>query len=672
MSDIGKAYVQIIPSAQGISGSISQVLDGESTNAGKKAGLNIAGGISGALKGATTLLAAGTAAVSTALVKGASDVASYGDNIDKMAQKMGISAQGYQEWEAVMQHSGTSMETMKSSMKTLANAVEKGNDAFGRIGLSMEDIGKMSNEEIFAATIAGLQQVDNETERTYLAGQLLGKGATELGALLNTSAEDTQAMRDRVRELGGVMSDEAVKSAAQFQDNMQDLKTAISGVGRGMISELLPSMNEIIAGFTSLIAGEEGATEKLSSGFENLFGQLGEISQKIVGKITELMPKIIEGISKILPEIIKMAADLITSFAQALATQLPTLLTTILPALVEAAVNIVMALGEALINAAPQLLEAGIQLIEMLTSSMENSNMLDKGVELIQSMLEGITEKLPDLLNKGVEVLTNLVDGILQSLPKLIEAAGNLMNQLLQFFIQNYPKLLSTGADLIVNLVKGIVNNLPQIVESAVKIITKMISTIGQNLPKILQQGIEIIGKLAAGLIKAIPDIIAAIPKIVAAIIDAFADVNWGEIGMDLIAGIAKGITNAVGMIVDAAVDAARSAFNAAKSWLGISSPSKKGIWMGQMLDDGFALGIEKNSSKVEDAMEDLSNAAMSNLTASATNNLTLSPSNASDAKMDLLLEMLANYLPEIAENKGITTETLYRNFNRQLGAALT
>ena len=56
----------------------------------------------------------------------------------------------------------------------------------------------------------------------------------------------------------------------------------------------------------------------------------------------------------------------------------------------------------------------------------------------------------------------------------------------------------------------------------------------------------------------------------------------------------------------------------------------------------------------------------------SPTGNMNISASGASDAKMDLLLEMLANYLPEIAENKGISTETLYSNFNRQLGVALT
>ena len=232
MSDLGKAYVQIIPSAEGISGSISSILDNEATNAGKSAGINIAGGIGTALKGATSLVAAGAAAVTGAITKGSADVAAYGDNIDKMSQKMGLSAQSYQEWDAVMQHSGTSMEAMKSSMKTLANAAQTNSAAFEALGISQKDLQSMSQEQLFEATISALQNVENETERTYLAGKTLGKGATELGALLNTSAEDTQKMRERVHELGGVMGDDAVKAAALFQDNMQDMQTAISGTER--------------------------------------------------------------------------------------------------------------------------------------------------------------------------------------------------------------------------------------------------------------------------------------------------------------------------------------------------------------------------------------------------------------------------------------------------------
>lgn len=48
-TELGKAFVQIVPSAEGISGSISKVLGGESSSAAKTAGLNIVGKIKGAI-----------------------------------------------------------------------------------------------------------------------------------------------------------------------------------------------------------------------------------------------------------------------------------------------------------------------------------------------------------------------------------------------------------------------------------------------------------------------------------------------------------------------------------------------------------------------------------------------------------------------------------------------
>lgn len=669
MSDLGKAYIQIVPSAQGISGSISQAIGGEATSAGQKAGLNIAGGIGTALKGAAGIMAAGTAAVSTALVKGAGDVASYGDNIDKMSQKMGLSAQSYQEWDAVMQHSGTSMEAMKSSMKTLANAAQTNSSAFEALGISQKDLASMSQEQLFEATISALQNVENETERTYLAGKTLGKGATELGALLNTSAEDTQAMRDRVRELGGVMSDDAVKAAAQFQDNMQDLQTAISGVGRNMISQLLPSFNDILAGFTSLIIGEEGAKEKLISGFEGLFSSLDTIASGIVTTLTEMMPNIIEGIATILPQIIEMSASLIISFAQALVTQMPMLLTTVVPALAQAAIQLVIALGQALIESAPALFDAGVQLFDMFKQSFSGNDLMGKGTEMIQGVLNGITEKLPGLLEKGVEILTNIANGILENIPQLITTAGTLITTFASFILQNLPTILQAGAQLLLNLVTGIVNNLPQIVTSVVQVITSFVSTIASNLPTIIAQGITIIGKLVAGLIQAIPTIVASIPQIIQAIVNGFGSFDWLSIGTNIIQGIANGIANAAHIIVDAAKNAAKAAFDAAKNFLGIESPAKKGIYIGEMLDAGFALGITQNQKMVDDAITDLSESATANLMASRT--YEFNGRQATDDRMDILLTMLGTYLPEIAEKEGIDVQQLYNGFNRQLGWAL-
>ena len=667
-TEIGKAYVQIVPKAEGISGSISSVLDGESEKAGKSAGLSLASGMGSALKGATSLITAGTALFSGAVVKGTSDVAAYGDNIDKMSQKMGLSAQAYQEWDAVMQHSGTSMEAMKASMKTLANAAQTNSKAFEELGLTQEQIAGMSQEQLFEATISALQNVEDTTTRTYLAGKTLGRGATELGALLNTSAEETQAMRDRVRELGGVMSDDAVKAAAAFQDNMQDLKTAISGVSRNMMSQLLPSMNTILAGFTSLIAGEEGATEQLSQGFGELFTSLDGIAKSIVSAITDIMPGIINGLAEVLPEMISMATSLIVSLADALVNALPTLLTTVIPALAEAAIQIVVSLGDAIINAAPNLVNAGVSLMDTLKNSFNLSEMLEKGQETVKSVLDGITTKLPDVLSKGIEIITNVVNGILSSLPEIIRSVTEMIRTFVEFLAQNAPTIMKSGMELLMNLVQGILDNLPEIISATVELIGVLIQTIVENLPQIIEMGFELVTQLIVGLVKALPDLVAGAWQLVTGIADTFTSFDWIEIGKNLVQGIINGIKSMATAIWDAAKSVALDAFNAAKDALGIASPAKKGIYIGEMLDEGFALGVENKMGLVDDAVSELADTSVSTLTVA--NSTEFNGGNASN-NWEYLFAILGKYLPEISEREGINASDLYNGLNRQLGWAV-
>lgn len=655
-AELGKAYVQIIPSAEGISGSISSVLDPEATSAGQSAGLNIAGGIGTALKGATTVIAASTAAVTGAVIKGTSDLAAYGDNIDKMSQKMGMSAEAYQEWDAVMQHSGTSMETMKASMKTLANAAETGSDAFEALGISQEEIASMSQQELFEATITALQNVEDETQRTYLAGKTLGRGATELGALLNTSAEDTQAMRDRVHELGGVMSDEAVKNAAAFQDNLQDMQTAISGVGRGLVSELLPGMNLIMEGFTSLIIGEEGATETMSAGFASLFESIGGISETIVSMLSEMLPGIITGITEMLPQLIEMATSLLISLAEALVGALPMFITTVIPSLLGAAVDIVFALGQALITAGPQLVSAGLSLIETLKSSFNGSEMLTKGSETITAILDGITQGLPSLLAEGVEIITNIATGILDSLPQMITTAGQLITTFASFILENLPTILDAGVQLLGSLVEGIINSLPEIVSSVVEVIGQFVGTIAEHLPEILEQGITLLGELVAGIIEALPDLVVGVGELILTFVDTIGEYDWLSIGADIVQGIINGLMNMIGSLVDAVQELASAIWDGILDFFDIGSPSKLAAWAGQMIDEGLAGGVTDNADIVDDAITDLgqSAAAQLEMTPQFGDISPVTQASTQQSSLDRLLALMEEYLPQLADGSNV------------------
>ena len=294
MPEVASATLTITPvigdAQQSITDQLTSAGNSAGEAAGKSTGKSFLGTFGvGVAKGAAAVAGA-VGVVDAAIVGAANKTAEYGDKIDKASQKLGVSSTFYQEWDAVLQHSGTSMDSMSATFKKLANASQDATAdqvaAFEKLGLSMEQVSSMSTEDLFASVIGGLQGMEEGTERTALATELLGRGSMELGALLNTSAEDTQGMIDKVHDLGGVMSEDAVKSAAEYQDRLQDMKTAFTGLGSSLIGQLLPSMSSLfekIGDFVST-ADLSPITDILGSAIEAFGNFINGIDIEAVGQ----------------------------------------------------------------------------------------------------------------------------------------------------------------------------------------------------------------------------------------------------------------------------------------------------------------------------------------------------------------------------------------------------
>lgn len=183
-----------------------------------------------------------------------------------------------------------------------------------------------------------------------------------------------------------------------------------------------------------------------------------------------------------------------------------------------------------------------------------------------------------------------------RELPQLIPCAVRMIMTLVSSLAGNLPKLIQSGLKLMKGLASGIANSIPIVAAKAPIIIGKLASTIITNLPKILTAGVQIVSKLAVGLVRGIPALIGKIPSMVSQIRNAFTSVNWGSVGMNIVKGIASGLANAGGVIVKAAKSAAKSALDAAKSALGIHSPSRVfRDQVGKMMALGMGIGFEKN-----------------------------------------------------------------------------
>lgn len=387
---------------------------------------------------ALAAMAAATGAALAAIGKGIADTAAYGDEIDKMSQKMGISAQAYQEWDFILQHSGSSIESLKGSMKTLATAVESGNEAFEEIGLTQQELQSMSQEEIFAATIKGLQGLENETERMYVASKLLGKGATELGPLLNTSAEDIEAMREQVHELGGVMSDQAVKDAAAYQDSLQNLQTAFTGLQRGLLAELMPAITSIMDGITQIFSGD---------------------SEKGLGMIATGVDQVIAKVTDKLPEIIELGTSIMQSLLTAIIDNLPKLM--------ESGGELVGQLAAGLITAVPQLIAMVPELISAIVRGLRSAwpNIRQAGLDLISQLGGAISGAVQGAWSWGRDLIQNFINGIVANVTALWDTIGGVAKGIWELLHFSEPEkgpladFSTWGPDMMKTYAEGIRRN---------------------------------------------------------------------------------------------------------------------------------------------------------------------------------------------------------------------
>ena len=124
MATLGTAYVQIVPSAQGITGSLTSLLDGEAKNAGTSAGSKIGAFAKKAII-AAGIGAAITKGIQASMAEGGKLQQSYFGGLDTLYGEAADAARGYAKEAA---KAGISMNTYSEQAVSFGAALKT---AFG-------------------------------------------------------------------------------------------------------------------------------------------------------------------------------------------------------------------------------------------------------------------------------------------------------------------------------------------------------------------------------------------------------------------------------------------------------------------------------------------------------------------------------------------------------------
>ena len=348
----------------------------------------------------------------------------------------------------------------------------------------------------------------------------------------------------------------------------------------------------------------------------NQFGsQIDQMIATVVTQAPKVISNFVKGITSQMPMLASSGAQLLVHLSVGIAKTLPLvvnagmqILNSIIQgisanaqSIVKSALLIVGTLGGAILNAIPQLLGIGLQFIVSITQGiLDNMPLILVGIQtMITNITTAIQTQLPTMIQMGVQILQNIATGIVQMLPQLVVGAIQIITTLINTISENLPTILNGAVEIINTLVDGLINNLPQIIDATVELIGAILSAIITNLPQIMTAGVQIILKLVSGLISAIPHVISGVAKVAKKIISTFKDTNWLEVGINIIKGIAKGISSAAGQLWNAAKGVLGGFKDKVLGFFGIHSPSRWGKWVGRMLDTGVAKGIGVNTSLI-------------------------------------------------------------------------
>ena len=457
------------------------------------------------------------------------DVAEAGDEIDKTSQKIGISAESYQEWNYVFERAGANVDNLQSGMKTLSTVItdatagsDKAAEKLKAVGLSIDDLNGKSQDEQLSIVIGALQDMESGSERTAAAARLFGKSASDMGAVLNMTAEETNALKQEAHDYGMVMSNDAVAASAAFEDSLTKLKGTLTGIKNNMIGELLPGITSIMDGFSDMASGTDKSGSKIKEGI-----------QMIKPVLTDMAKSLAETLGEILPIVLDLAKEII--------------------------IELVSSIGEILPEILPDLFSTLFDLLDsLLTDGIPK--LLSSLFSVAGTLLDSLLEKFPELLNKLITYIGNI------DLGELLKQFLGAVEKIANMIAENLPSIITNLMNAIVNLIKSI------------------------DWKELISSGTRILMSISDGILSAIPSLIDALPDIIEAIIDFLTD---PETILELVKGAVKMVFKLIEKLPDIFVHLVSALWKVGENlikglWEGIS---QAGAWLWQQIT-GFFNGI--------------------------------------------------------------------------------
>lgn len=444
--ELAKAYVQIVPSAEGIQGSISHIMGGEASSAGESAGTLLGTKLVGTLK--KVIAAAGIGKmISDSLNLGGALQQSIG-GVETLFKESADTVKAYaaQAYRTVGLSANDYMEQTTSFAASLLSSVSKDTNAAAQLAnMAMVDMADNANKMgTDMASIQNAYQGFAKQNYTMLDNLKLGYGGTK--AEMQRLLTDAEKLSGVHYELG----------------NLADMYSAIHVIQTEMD----------ITGTTA----KEAATTLTGS-----FAAMKAAAQNVLGDWST-------------------GADL-TAPMQALADTARTFLQGNLLPMIG---NVLAGIPQLVYGLVPEVLQTGTELVSSLAAGFAQGipAFLSSALPQLLSFTEELRANAGQFVDAGLNCITQLLNGLIAGLPQLIAYVPDIIINIAGIINDNMPKILAQGISIIVQLIAGIIQAVPSLLANWKKILQAVLSVIsainwlniGKNILTSVANGVKSMG----------------------------------------------------------------------------------------------------------------------------------------------------------------------------------
>lgn len=555
--ELAKAYVQIVPSAEGIQGSISHIMGGEASSAGESAGTLLGTKLVGTLK--KVIAAAG-------IGKMISDSLNLGgalqQSIGGIETLFGAGGRSIEEYAKSV---GKSVDAVKDEYASLMQSQQT---VFDNAAQAYRTVGLSANEYMEQTTSFAASLLSSVSKDTNAAAQLANMAMVDMADNANKMGTDMASIQNAYQGFAKqnyTMLDNLKLGYGGTQAEMQRLLTdaeKLSGVHYelGNLADMYSAIHVIqtdldITGTTA----KEAATTLTGS-----FAAMKAAAQNVLGDWST-------------------GADL-TAPMQALADTARTFLQGNLLPMIG---NVLAGIPQLVYGLVPEVLQTGTELVSSLAAGFAQGipAFLSTALPQLLSFTEELRANAGQFVDAGLNCITQLLNGLIAGLPQLIAYVPDIIINIAGIINDNMPKILAQGVSIIVQLIAGIIQAVPSLLANWKKILQAVLSVIsainwlniGKNILTSVANGVKSMGSsmltaFKGGFSSAL-SWIKSLPS---------QAVKWGK---NLIQGFIKGLTGK-GNVVSNAATAATAGISLAETASG-----KQDNWAASWANANTSLG---------------------------------------------------------------------------------